>query len=171
VTTYTAVARRVGAWWAISVPELKGVHTQAKRLDRVEATARDAIALMLDVPADSVKVMVCPEIPSEVNEALAARDAASRAEEYAAAMLRNAVRVLLDWGMTVRDTATLLMLSPARISQIHTSAHEQWPERQPGEIPKRRDEPQTTSVARTATASGLAQKQGKSGTRKARPTR
>ena len=52
MTTYTAVARRAGDWWAISVPELKGVHTQARRLSRVEAMARDAIALMLDVPPD-----------------------------------------------------------------------------------------------------------------------
>src|SRR5690242_11280287 len=32
--TYTVLARRSGGWWAISVPELKGVHSQARRLDQ-----------------------------------------------------------------------------------------------------------------------------------------
>jgi predicted RNase H-like HicB family nuclease len=49
VNTYTAVCRRSGSWWAIGVRELKGVHTQARRLDQVAAMAREAIALMLDV--------------------------------------------------------------------------------------------------------------------------
>jgi len=42
--TYTAVCRRVGDWWAIDVPQIRGVHTQARRLDQVEAMARDAIS-------------------------------------------------------------------------------------------------------------------------------
>ncbi|WP_432979200.1 type II toxin-antitoxin system HicB family antitoxin [Dactylosporangium sp. CA-233914] len=53
---YTAVCRRSGAWWAISVPELKGVHTQARHLDDAEATARDAIGLFLDVDPRSFTV-------------------------------------------------------------------------------------------------------------------
>lgn len=51
--TYTARAERSGKWWAIEVPEIPGVFTQVKRLDQVEEMARDAIALMLEVPADS----------------------------------------------------------------------------------------------------------------------
>src|SRR5450759_835444 len=47
--TYTARARRSGAWWAIDVPDLPGVYSQARRLDGVESMARDAIALFLDV--------------------------------------------------------------------------------------------------------------------------
>lgn len=56
--TYTAVCVRSGGWWAISVPQINGVHSQARRLDQVRATAREAIALMLDVPADSFDVEV-----------------------------------------------------------------------------------------------------------------
>ncbi len=33
---YTVRVRRSGAWWAIDVPELPGVYSQARRLDRVE---------------------------------------------------------------------------------------------------------------------------------------
>jgi len=69
VTTYLVVCRRVGDWWAISVPELNGVHTQARRLDQVAATAREAIALLLDVNQTVVDVDVVPEPPDARNEA------------------------------------------------------------------------------------------------------
>ena len=42
-----------GEWWAIRVPSLRGVFSQARHLDEVPTAAREAIALMLDVePAD-----------------------------------------------------------------------------------------------------------------------
>ncbi|MFZ5851989.1 MAG: type II toxin-antitoxin system HicB family antitoxin [Actinomycetota bacterium] len=57
----TAVCRRVGSWWAVDVPEIRGVHTQALRLDQVEAMTREAIALLREVPADSFTVTVVPQ--------------------------------------------------------------------------------------------------------------
>jgi len=46
---YRVRAVRSGNWWSITVPELPGVFSQARRLDQVEAMAREAIAMMLDV--------------------------------------------------------------------------------------------------------------------------
>ena len=44
---------RSGEWWAITVPSLGGVFSQARHLDEVSAAAREAIAMMLDVdPAE-----------------------------------------------------------------------------------------------------------------------
>ena len=44
---------RSSDWWAITVPALRGVFSQARNLDEVPEVAREAIALMLDVdPAD-----------------------------------------------------------------------------------------------------------------------
>lgn len=57
-SSYTAVCRRFGDWWGVSVPGLPGVHTQARTLDEVADMARDAIALMLDVDADAIRVSV-----------------------------------------------------------------------------------------------------------------
>ncbi|MFD0741315.1 type II toxin-antitoxin system HicB family antitoxin [Phytohabitans flavus] len=116
--TYTAVCRRSGDWWAISVPELKGVHTQARRLDQAEGMARDAIALMLEVDPATVAVDVRPELPEVVSHALAARRAARQAEEAAEQATATAVQSLLGDGYTVRDAGALLHLSPQRISQI-----------------------------------------------------
>ena len=44
---------RSGDWWAITVPALRGVFSQARSIEDVPAQAREAIAMMLDVePAD-----------------------------------------------------------------------------------------------------------------------
>ncbi len=55
---------RSGDWWAITVPSLRGVFSQARNLDEVPEVARDAIALMLDVdPAEvgPIDVYVQPQ--------------------------------------------------------------------------------------------------------------
>jgi predicted RNase H-like HicB family nuclease len=72
MTMYSAVCRRAGHWWAISVPELKGVHTQARRLDQVAVIAEEAIALMLDVDPVTIQVEVRHELPSTATYALEA---------------------------------------------------------------------------------------------------
>ncbi len=50
---YRVEAVRSGEWWAIAVPSLRGVFSQARHLDEVSAAAREATAMMLDVdPAE-----------------------------------------------------------------------------------------------------------------------
>lgn len=119
--TYTALCRRSGDWWAISVPELRGVHSQARRLDQVEAMARDAIALFLDVDPASVAIVVKPQAPSEVTAAVKARAALLDAERKAETATKIAVERLLKDGYTVRDAGRLLGISPQRVSQIATN--------------------------------------------------
>lgn len=63
-SSYTARAVRRGRWWAIEVPEIPGVFSQARRIDLVEPMAREAIALMLEVPEDSFDVAVEPDLTS-----------------------------------------------------------------------------------------------------------
>ncbi|HET8658951.1 MAG TPA: type II toxin-antitoxin system HicB family antitoxin [Micromonosporaceae bacterium] len=115
---YTAEARRSGGWWAISVPELKGVHSQARRLDQVEAMVREAVALFLDTDPRTISVEVKPQTPTEVARALDARKAARQAEASAERATAAAVRALIAKGYPVRDAGALLQLSPARVSQI-----------------------------------------------------
>jgi bifunctional DNA-binding transcriptional regulator/antitoxin component of YhaV-PrlF toxin-antitoxin module/predicted RNase H-like HicB family nuclease len=61
--TYKLIATREGGWWSIEVPEIPGVFSQARRLDQAEETARDGIALMLEVPEDSFDVVVEAQLP------------------------------------------------------------------------------------------------------------
>ena len=64
--TYTARCQRSGDWWAISVPELRGVHTQARRLEKAEVMVRDATALFLDVPSVLFDVRIEPVLPRDL---------------------------------------------------------------------------------------------------------
>ena len=120
--TYTAVCERSGSWWAVSVPELRGVHTQARRLDQAEIMVREAIALMLEVSEDSFTVVVEPRLSDGTDEAVdelrrrkGQADAAQKAAREAAV---QAATALVDEGLTVRDAGRVLGVSYQRVAQL-----------------------------------------------------
>jgi len=119
---YTATAERGEGWWAIRVVELPGVFSQARRLDRIEAMARDAIALLLDIPSDSFDVTVREVLSDEagrvVAAAIQARAEALERQELASATSREAVRTLTRLGLPQRDIGRLLGLSHQRVGQL-----------------------------------------------------
>lgn len=118
----TAKVTRSGDWWAIEVPEVPGVFTQAKRLDKVAAVVADAVSLMEGVDAESVEVAIEPqlriEVRRDVEKALRLKRAAAVAADEASTQLRSAAAEVLAEGLSVRDAAVLLELSPQRISQL-----------------------------------------------------
>jgi predicted RNase H-like HicB family nuclease len=59
----TAKATRSGKWWAVEVPEIPGLFTQAKRLDQVVDMVADA-AEMLGYP--QVEVVIDPQLAPSV---------------------------------------------------------------------------------------------------------
>jgi predicted RNase H-like HicB family nuclease len=124
--TYTALAERSGSWWAIRVAELPGVFSQARRLEGVEYMARDAISLLLDVPADSFEVTVRevldPEADVLVAEAIQARADAIEHQRIAARKSREAVRTLDRLGLPQRDIGRVLHLSHQRVAQLLASS-------------------------------------------------
>ncbi|MCT2087508.1 helix-turn-helix domain-containing protein [Microbacterium enclense] len=117
----TAKAERSGSWWAIEVPEIPGLFTQARRLDLVPAMVVEAASL-LDVDLELEDVKVDPQLPSEDADALAsARRASVAARRHAAIssrVSREAVARLRGQGLSVRDVAELMHLSPQRVSAI-----------------------------------------------------
>jgi predicted RNase H-like HicB family nuclease len=122
---YTARATRSGKWWAITVDQVKGAHSQARRLDQVEANAREVIALMTDEPADSFDVEVVPEIPQEWQETLElyARlsEEASEFHRRAAEARETTVHRLVECGLTFRDVGAVMGISYQRVAQIDKS--------------------------------------------------
>ena len=123
---YRVEAVRSGAWWAISVPALDGLFSQAKRLDQVEAAAREAIALMLDIDEYDVgelDIIVTP--PARVADLLKVLEAlmATAAEVNRAAALsrREAAELLREEGLPLRDVGKLIGISHQRVSQILAS--------------------------------------------------
>lgn len=120
--TYTARTTRSGNWWAIQIEELDSVFSQARRLEQVEAMARDAIALVLDVDPASFAVTVVPELPAKVqamiDEVRASREAADVAGEVASMKAREAARILHEEGMPLRDVGRILGVSHQRAHQL-----------------------------------------------------
>jgi predicted RNase H-like HicB family nuclease len=123
MATYTARAIRSGDWWAIEIDEIDGVHTQARRLDQVEAMARDAIALMLDVAPGSFDIDVRPELRAEwagdLNQAAAIRRAAEILSHMASRKMIQTVRRLHDEErLPMRDIGRILGMSHQRVHQL-----------------------------------------------------
>jgi predicted RNase H-like HicB family nuclease len=119
---YTARARRSGGWWAIDVPELPGVYSQARRLDRVESMARDAIALFLDVDPATLEIRVETNLPSDLRRDVDAvgrlRVEADRLQAESSGAMRHLTHELLGRGLSVRDAAVILGISHQRVSQL-----------------------------------------------------
>ncbi|MBW3090395.1 type II toxin-antitoxin system HicB family antitoxin [Bifidobacterium miconisargentati] len=115
----TAVCQRADGWWAVEVPEIPGLFTQARRLDQVADQVRDA-AEMLDVRVGSVTLD--PKLDAAtsrmVEELFVKRDAARRAQDEASKLARTTVATLRREGLTVRDVATVTGVSPQRVSAL-----------------------------------------------------
>lgn len=92
--------------------------------------AREAIALILDVPEDSFDVVVEPQIGTlgdlgrAIEDALRARQAAEEAQEASSTAMRHAVSEVRSAGYSARDAGMLLGVSNQRISQIERSGGE-----------------------------------------------
>lgn len=125
MTSYTARAERDGDWWAIDVPEVDGVFTQARRLDQIEAMARDVIALMLDVDPASFDLKLDVTFPPAWAEVAAQvvglRKASADADRELGLALRRAARDLKSAGLPVRDVGQVLGVSAQRVSQLANS--------------------------------------------------
>ena len=118
--TYKVHAKRWARGWELHIDGV-GV-TQSHGLADAAGMARSYIALIRNLAADSFNVDVVPEVGDGLDEAAtAAREAvraAVEAQRGAAASSRNVARQLKHKGLTGRDIAALLQLSPQRVSQL-----------------------------------------------------
>lgn len=121
--TYTVRSRRVGNWWAVDVLEVPRVHTQARRLDQVEGMARDAIALLLDVPKNSFDLSIEPVLPRPMQRKVdrvrqLRRKAASTQAQATAASAYTVFELASKAHLTVREIGRILDLSHQRVDQL-----------------------------------------------------
>ncbi|HXP19953.1 MAG TPA: hypothetical protein VN840_09950 [Streptosporangiaceae bacterium] len=119
--TFHAEVDRDGSVWRIRVPEIQRT-TQARHLREVEPMARDLIAIMDDIPADSFSLDVTITLPADVQQELdrsaVLRQEAARSQAAAAAAARTAARRLRDQGLPLRDVGQALGVSFQRAKQL-----------------------------------------------------
>jgi hypothetical protein len=120
VTLYTATAVRDGRWWLLTVDGIGA--TQSRTLKDAPQAVRGLVSSMLDVDPTTVDVEVVPAIdPAVLDHVASARRAvsdAARKQAQAAAESRAAARDLAGLGLTGTDIATILEVSPQRVSQL-----------------------------------------------------
>lgn len=106
--TFKATASREGKYWVVDV---KGVGvTQGRNATEATAMARDLIAVMEDSPLDNVRVSVEFKVTAVTDAAVAQERAATESRKLAAK--------LIDAGLSGRDVAEVLGVSPQRVSQL-----------------------------------------------------
>ena len=103
--------------------ELRGVHTQVRRLEKAEAMVRDAISLFLDVRADSFDIQIEPVLPRDLQKKVGrARKVRGEAEalqqESVTVSSEVASELVHKAHFTVRDAGRVLGLSHQRIAQL-----------------------------------------------------
>ena len=120
MSTYTVHAKRWKRGWELHIDGI-GV-TQARNLREAPAMVADYIRLDKGTGPELSEIEIIPEIGSGLEkEARAARDAVARADlaqRAAAAQSRQAARALKTAGLTGRDIAAVLRVSPQRVSQL-----------------------------------------------------
>jgi len=121
--TYEVRAWREHGWWLVRVVGVGagtstapiGSVSRARTLDRVEPSARAAIATILRVSPDAfdleVEYVLPPALDLVVCEAIGARTWLDAARDLWRERSTVAVRALAAEGLTTRETATLLGLN------------------------------------------------------------
>lgn len=119
ISEVTAVARRSGDWWAVEVPEIPGLFTQARRLDQIDGMVRDAAKLLdYEIGEVSVRPKLSKQDERMLGELLTARDESVKAQEKASRLTRSTISTLREQGMTVRDVAGIIGITPQRVSKL-----------------------------------------------------
>ena len=121
--TYHAIAEREASHWVVRVTDLPqglvGV-TQGRTWSEASRMVTDVVAMLLDVPEDSVKVVMRPADPDmaeAITRAEMAREEAETAARAAAEALAAAARTLTG-KVTVRDAGSMLGVSHQYIAKL-----------------------------------------------------
>jgi len=129
--TYRVVVTREDGHWLADVPELEGAHTYARSLPALDQAVREVIVLAADLPDEAMPDLALdydyhtgdPELDTTALEVRRLRRQAGELAATATARTSQAAAQLAARGLSVRDIAALLGISPQRVSQL--TAHRQ----------------------------------------------
>ena len=128
---YRVVVTREDRHWLADVPELAGAHTYARSLPALDQGVREVVVLAAGLPDEAMPGLALdydyrtgdPELDAT---ALEVRRLRRQADELAAAAATartgQAAAQLAARGLSVRDIAALLGISPQRVSQLTARA-------------------------------------------------
>lgn len=114
-------AERQGDGWVVEAPELDGLKTTAHRLDKAEELIKALAAKQLGEPVCDIIVKidaVMPGIICDIDNAKSKMDLSNKLKDEAAAEMRDVVRRAREQGLTLRDIAVLLGVTPQRVAQL-----------------------------------------------------
>ena len=118
-------AERTGEGWSAKVAGPNGFTVKAKRLDKCKELVVEKIKFLEEQKGNpevcEVVVKVEAELPGIICDLESAKEKMSQAQklqEEASLEIRNVVSRMRDEGLTMRDIAVLLGVSPQRVQQL-----------------------------------------------------
>lgn len=112
--------RQAGAWH-VRVPDLDNLLIRTKRLDTVTDQIKDLVESAGSAQRCDIVVLVTAKDPGLLCDWEAAKEkmaAAQKLQQEASLESRSVIQRLREQGLTIRDIAVLLQLSPQRVSQL-----------------------------------------------------
>ena len=116
-----ALCEREADGWAVEIPEFKNLHLSAKRLDKVEAMVKEAAKNYGVTDNCDVVIKVIASMPGLICDMESAQEKmkqASKLQEEASQEIREVVKKMREQGLTMRDIAVLLGVTPQRVAQL-----------------------------------------------------
>ena len=128
--SYRVIVTREDSHWLADVPELQGAHTYARNLPTLDQAVREVIVLAADLPDEAMPELMIdydyhtgdPELDTTAMEVRRLRRQADELAAAATAQTAQAAIRLVARGLSVRDAAALLGISPQRVSQFTAKA-------------------------------------------------
>ena len=127
---FRVVVTREDGRWLADVPELQGAHTYARSLPSLDQAVREVVVLAADLPDEAMSGLVLdydyhtgdPELDATALQVRNLRRQADDLAATAAARTSQVATQLVARGLSVRDVAALLGISPQRVSQLTAKA-------------------------------------------------
>lgn len=107
--------------WRIEVPQLQNFVTTSKRLDKATEQIKDLAQAITGEERCEIIIKVEAVMPGIICDLEAAQEKsreALRLQEEASAEIRDVVARMRDEGLTMRDIAVLLGVTPQRVAQL-----------------------------------------------------